>query len=244
MKSLRLHEVVACTANYSSFPSLRLPPLPIPSIICTATRRDLPCARDLNPSTLSRCISVSSPMSTDQNKHEYSVWAVPPEDVSQRLRCLMAGLRAEFGGPEFDPHITVVGLVSLTEEDALSRFRAACEGLKEYEAVVEGVGTGSIYWQCVYLLIKPTEEVVAASDHCCRHFGYLRSSPYMPHLSLVYGDISDEEKKKAQEKANILDDNLNCLSFKISRLVLCKTPLGDLTTKSWEVVLDYTLNAV
>ncbi|KAI4312451.1 hypothetical protein MLD38_037259 [Melastoma candidum] len=55
---------------------------------------------------------------------------------------------------------------------------------------------------------------------------------YTPHISLIYGDISDQRKKKAQEKANILDENLNCLSFKISRLVLCKSVFGDLATKS------------
>ena len=87
-------------------------------------------------------------------KEVYSVWAIPPDEVSVRLKKLMEGLRDEFGGPQFEPHITVVGAISLTPDDALNKFRSACEGLKAYNASVGRVPTG-----CVYLLIHPTAEV-------------------------------------------------------------------------------------
>ncbi|CAI0560886.1 unnamed protein product [Linum tenue] len=99
----------------------------------------------------------------EKKKHAYSLWGVPPKDVTIRLKKLIDGLRSEFGGPEFQPHVTVVGAVHLTEQDALSRFNSACEGLKPYAAAV-----------------------VEASSHCGGHFGYKRSTPYMPHLSLLY----------------------------------------------------------
>ncbi|KAF7840380.1 cyclic phosphodiesterase-like [Senna tora] len=177
----------------------------------------------------------------ESTKHVYSVWAVPPEEVGVRMKKLMSGLRSEFGGPEFEPHITVVGAISLTADDALNKFRSACEGLKAYDATVDRVATGTFFYQCVYLLIHPTTEVVETSDHCISHFGYMRSSPYMPHLSLLYADLSDEEKKKAEERANSLDDSLSGLSFKINRLALYKTDTEDKTLKSWEKIAECTL---
>ncbi|KAH0712575.1 hypothetical protein KY289_008534 [Solanum tuberosum] len=45
-----------------------------------------------------------------------------------------------------------------------------------------------------------TIEVVEASARCCSSFGYNSSSPYMPHMNILYADLTDEEKKKAQEK--------------------------------------------
>lgn len=63
----------------------------------------------------------------------------------------------------------------------------------------------------------------------------------MPHLSILYGDLTDEEKKRAQEKAYALDDSIGSLNFQISRLALYKTDTEDKTCKSWEKVAEYNL---
>ncbi|KAL3616991.1 hypothetical protein CASFOL_039385 [Castilleja foliolosa] len=171
----------------------------------------------------------------------YSVWALPPEELTPRLKKLMDGLRSEFGGPQFEPHATVVGAISLTETEARDMLNKACEGLKAYTATVDKVATGTFSFQCVFLLLHPTPQVVEASAHCCRHFGYKNSSPYMPHLSLLYGDLTDEEKKKAQEKAYVLDNSIDSLSFQISRLALYKTDTEDKSCKSWAKVSECEL---
>lgn len=180
----------------------------------------------------------------DTNKTEvYSVWAIPSEDVSVRVKKLMGGLRSEFGGPQFEPHVTVVGAVRLTEEEARDKFRRGCEGVKKvYSVNVEKVDIGTFFYQCVYLLLHPTNEVVEASARCCSSFGYNSSSPYMPHMSILYADLMDEEKKKAQEKAYILDESIGNLSFQISRLALYKTDTEDKSLKSWEKIEEYNLS--
>nr|XP_027112005.1 cyclic phosphodiesterase-like [Coffea arabica] len=176
-----------------------------------------------------------------QEKHAYSVWGLPPEDLRPRLKKLMERLRSEFNGPEFEPHVTVVGAISLTENEAREKFNKACQGLKAYKAKVEKVATGTFFYQCVFLLLEPSPEVVEASNHCCGHFGYLRSTPYMPHLSLLYAATSEEEKKAAQERACALDETIGDLEFEISRLALYKTDTEDKSLKSWEKVAEYHL---
>ncbi|TXG47738.1 hypothetical protein EZV62_027032 [Acer yangbiense] len=158
---------------------------------------------------------------TATQKNVYSVWAIPPEEVGARLKKIMEGLKSDFGGPHFEPHVTVVGAINLTAEDAAEKFKSACEGLKAYNCSVD--------------------RVVEASAHCCAHFGYSNSTPYMPHLSLLYADLPDDEKKKAQEKANVLDDSIDKLSFPITRLAFWKTDTGDKTLKSWEKVAECNL---
>lgn len=174
-------------------------------------------------------------------KVAYCVLALPPDDLAPRLESLMDSLRSEFGGPQFVPHVTVVGPVGLKEDDAVREFRAACDGLRAYPATVDRVATGTFFYQCVYLLLRPTAEVVEASDRCCAFLGYKSNTPYMPHLSLLYGDLTDEEKKKAQEKANDLDGSLNGLGFLISRLALYKIDPDDKTCTSWEKIVECTL---
>ncbi|KAF2314625.1 hypothetical protein GH714_028020 [Hevea brasiliensis] len=154
----------------------------------------------------------------------------------------MDGLRSEYDGPQFEPHATVVGAISLMEQDELDKFRSACDGLKAYTATVDRVATGTFFYQCVYLLLHATAKVVGASAHCTENFGYKSSTPYMPHLSFLYGDLTDDDKKKAQEKANILDESINSLSFQISRLALWKTDTEDKSLKSWEKIAECTLS--
>ncbi|CAI0475620.1 unnamed protein product [Linum tenue] len=154
----------------------------------------------------------------------------------------MDGLRSEFGGPEFQPHVTVVGAITLTEQDALSKFNSACEGLKAYLATVDRVAAGTFFYQCVYLLLDPTSEVRYLFFNSCGHGCGDIAAAYMPHLSLLYGDLTDEEKKKAQEKALQLDDSINSLSFEISSLELWKTDTEDNSLKSWEKISEFNLS--
>ncbi|RWR86444.1 cyclic phosphodiesterase-like protein [Cinnamomum micranthum f. kanehirae] len=181
------------------------------------------------------------PSASDEESAVYSVWAMPPDHVRERLVKLMGQLRSEFGGPEFEPHVTVVGAIRLTKDDALHKLQSSCSGLKPYAARINTVSKGTFFYQCVYLLLDPTPEVVEPSAHCSSHFGYKNSTPYMPHLSLLYGDLTDEEKDRAVERVKFHDQDICNLSFEVSRLALYKTDTEDKTLKSWEKVADWNL---
>ncbi|KAL2931009.1 Cyclic phosphodiesterase [Bienertia sinuspersici] len=72
----------------------------------------------------------------------------------------MHGLRSKFGGPKFDVHLTVVGPINLTKEDALEKFEAACLGLNAYPAHAKEVSSGNSFWQSVFLRLDPTSQVI------------------------------------------------------------------------------------
>lgn len=79
-------------------------------------------------------------------------------------------------------------------------------------------------------------------SHISSDFFYLTFPvAYMPHLSLLYGDLTEDEKKKAQERANALDDSIGSLSFPITRLALYKTDTEDKSLKSWEKIAECSL---
>ncbi|VVB12525.1 unnamed protein product [Arabis nemorensis] len=188
----------------------------------------------------------------EEKKEAYSVWALPDEETEPRFIKLMESLRSEFSGRRFDPHVTVVGATYLTVEEAKKMFEAACDGFKAYTATVDRVSTGTttvdrvstgtFSYQCVFLVLRSTHEVMRAGEHCKNHFRCSTTTPYMPHLSLLYAELTEEEKKKAQEKAYTLDSTLDGLSFRLNRLALCKTDTEDKTLESWEKVVVCNLN--
>nr|GEV61524.1 cyclic phosphodiesterase-like [Tanacetum cinerariifolium] len=172
-----------------------------------------------------------------QQHNWYSVWALLPQDITERVKKAMNALRSEFGGPEFEPHVTVVGAIRLTEDDACEKLTKACDGLKAYNMTIEKLkDTGKGF------LLHKTPEVMETGAHCWSHFGYKSKKPYTPHMSILYGDLTKEEKKRAQEKANALE-SIKSLSFPITRLALYKTDPEDKTLKSWEKVFEVTLKS-
>lgn len=72
-------------------------------------------------------------------------------------------------------------------------------------------------------------------------FSALIITAYMPHLSLLYEDISEVEKDKAVEKVKALVNDIDKLEFEVSTLALYRTDTEDKTLQSWELVADRKL---
>lgn len=71
----------------------------------------------------------------------------------------METLRAEFGGPEIEPHITVVGSVLWRHDDAVKNFVSGCENIEPYLCEVNELVTRKFYYQPVSLLFQPCDWV-------------------------------------------------------------------------------------
>lgn len=94
-----------------------------------------------------------------QEVHRYAVWGIIPDNVLSRIKKVMEGLREEFGGPEVEPHITMVGSCLMAEDEAINTFRGACNAIKQFYCKVENLETSKFYFQCVSLVIEITEDV-------------------------------------------------------------------------------------
>ncbi|KAL6146481.1 hypothetical protein ACLB2K_057160 [Fragaria x ananassa] len=154
----------------------------------------------------------SFPSSIGDNEwHSYSVWAIPPDDVCLKVRKVIQGLRSEFGGPEIEPHITVVGSIRMTHAEVLNKFRSLQSCIPSgYKAIVNCMVIWSFYYQCVSLLIDSSFDnedesykLWRATGFCGSCFGF--KNGVRPHLSLLYGNLTEEERTRAQEKVSILD---------------------------------------
>ncbi|PQM37934.1 cyclic phosphodiesterase-like [Prunus yedoensis var. nudiflora] len=155
-------------------------------------------------------VEVEVVQSKDE-RQTYSVWAIPTDDVSCRIKKLMEGLRAEFGGPEIEPHIALAG------------------------------SSPRSYYQCVCILFQRPyyKKMYDILSNTSGHFDI--SNPDLPHLALLYGNLTEEERKRAQEKVSILDESITDLSFPIASVALYKTNYQDKTLKSWEKIAEKIL---
>lgn len=111
--------------------------------------------------------------------------------------------------------------------------RPACRG--------SAVETGRLYYQCVYWRQELEADLVAAHAHARAAFAAEGSggASFMPHLSLVYGELSEAAKAKAAAAASEELAALAETSFVPAALSLWKTVAGQ--TESWWQIEDVPL---
>lgn len=61
--------------------------------------------------------------------------------------------------------------------------------MQPYDLTFEDVNHGNTFHQCVYIRIKPDQDVLEAAVKTRTAYGGNVSALYMPHVSLLYADL-------------------------------------------------------
>ncbi|CAB9497345.1 Cyclic phosphodiesterase-like protein [Seminavis robusta] len=145
--------------------------------------------------------SSSSQNSADPYKSSsfigHSLWMCPAAGSASRdaYSSIISETAHELGTFQFLPHITLVAAIMTGEEDVLNRTRQLANQLAPYEFHLSRVSYRDAYFQCVYAEFERSEQVVAANQLARKVFPERQSDPpYTPHLSLVYGDLTETKK--------------------------------------------------
>ncbi|CAI6000830.1 unnamed protein product [Closterium sp. NIES-64] len=115
-----------------------------------------------------------------------------------------ASARATLKCTPFEPHVTVIGAFGaregLDEQEVVKRMERLSASLKPYDIQVMELAAGRLFFQCVYIKMLPSKEVLHVHNEAVEVMGMDRNSvaAYMPHLSLIYGDLSDAQKQDAK----------------------------------------------
>jgi len=111
---------------------------------------------------------------------------------------IIGGMSKELGTFHFLPHITLIAALLDPIETIVEKTRHLSTLIAPYKFHLQDMGQKDAYFQCVFATMKLTEDVVNANMTARNVFASenkLLDPPYMPHLSLIYGDFSLEEKK-------------------------------------------------
>jgi hypothetical protein len=135
-----------------------------------------------------------------------SLWLVPPPDAAAALSAQIEKMAADFGGPKFAPHATVLGSVgALTPEEAGARLKklggSGAVPLEFEPACASGLSdAGEAVWnQGAVALVVESEPLLALLKLARSEFlGVEPDAPVVwspplgkPHVSLAYGCSAD-----------------------------------------------------
>lgn len=119
-----------------------------------------------------------------------SLWLAPEGALRERLGLLIDALARRLGSPVFEPHVTLLGGLTLEESQVRVRCRSLARRIRPLPlrlGVIEGTED---YFRALYVRVLETDDLLAAQAVAREAFGRRLEPPFLPHLSLLYGHLS------------------------------------------------------
>jgi len=165
----------------------------------------------------------------------YHLWLQPSGKIYDILAKTIAELSNAYQAPFFEPHVTLLGSLPGTEEEITGRSSQLGTSLQPFDIQLTEPAYGDQYFQCVFLKVQETLAMMNAHELAKRLFAK-DPSPYMPHLSLLYGHYSIERKDKI---AATIPETLQ-LRFTVDTIDLIRA--GSEDPKDWLPILSVPLS--
>jgi 2'-5' RNA ligase len=124
----------------------------------------------------------------------YHLWLKPSGPSDDLLSRTIRRLAEELHAPVFAPHITLAGPLNGSEQELIERCDSLQRLLSPFEVVLDVPLHGPDYFRCVFMRADADAAIVRAHETARRVFR-LPDRPFMPHLSLVYGNYTEAERQ-------------------------------------------------
>ena len=163
-----------------------------------------------------------------------SLWMCPSGPAEATSRRLIKETARECGTyGDFLPHVTLAA--GIASENTIQKTRELATMIAPYEFEFDGLSGRDAFFQSLYIKLKTTPQVLLANAAARQVFEEKACDPeYMPHLSIVYGDLDNEEKSRImQELEYKLKEETALNTFTVDNIQIWSTE-GDV--KDWYCV--------
>ena len=120
-----------------------------------------------------------------------ALWLIPEQRAAEELRRVVEEYAARFGTPRFAPHVTLLSGIEVCSPEDFAAWPAS-----RLTATCQGVSQSHDFYRCVVVEIDPSPVMQSLRESAERHFGHRGDDSWRPHLSLVYGDLQEEVRRR------------------------------------------------
>ena len=161
----------------------------------------------------------------------YSLWMLPPPDIADKLRNIISDLSQTFDTIAFEPHITLFPMLYDPTPMIVHRVKELCSKLKPFKIRLTKMECGQSFYQCFYILVELTPELITANSMCRKTFQRFDDPPFKPHLSLLYCDPSQISMDMIEEKIDLNVEEIG--EFMVDSVELWLTPVQKDKIAEW-----------
>lgn len=162
-----------------------------------------------------------------------SLWLVPELSCEARFVRIIDELGRQWGTPRFAPHVTLLGSVSGIEDQILAESERLAAQLDPVALRFLELGWSDQFYRAFYVVVEKQPPLLRAHAAAARVFRRSPDPDYLPHLSLAYGDLEDEQKLRARRVVE--RDFGTCRAERLDVVRTTGPP------ESWETLAAYPL---
>lgn len=134
-----------------------------------------------------------------ENPATYSLWMEPTGDIAYKLQQRINMLSKKYDTQAFSPHVTLLGGLTASQTELVALTDTLVSSIKPFDITLTKAGYLNTFYQSLFIHAQQNKELAHLHENACRLFDcpdeYKRDK-YMPHLSLLYGDLTREQKEK------------------------------------------------
>lgn len=153
------------------------------------------------------------------SSEKYSLWLRPFGDIAFSIQQRINKLSEKYDSPSFEPHVTLLSGLRYGETELIHLTKTLASGLKPFDILLTKAGYRDKYYQSLYVHVKKSEELMKAYQTALQLFDIDEQEEFIPHLSLMYGDFSQEEKERI---LSVMGREFH-IRFEVHSLLLVKT---------------------
>ncbi len=171
------------------------------------------------------------------NAHVYSIWLKPTGEARAELAAIISRLSRAYSTLLFEPHVTLIGELTGQEEELVARTRQLAGRLYPFVVQFGELGGLDEFYRCLFVRLQETAPVMKANAQARQVFHRESDDPYMPHLSLLYGNLPPAVKEEIKAQIGPIVHR----SFPVDRIHLVST-YGE--TKDWYPLGEFALSCI
>jgi 2'-5' RNA ligase len=122
----------------------------------------------------------------------YHLFLEPEGDLASELQSIIKELASTRGGPVFPPHVTL--LAQIEAVDVHERARELATSLQPFQMLLGSLAGEDEYFRAFYIRMEDTDAVIKAHESANHLFGMEDARPYLPHISLLYGSLPEQDR--------------------------------------------------
>lgn len=169
---------------------------------------------------------------TSPKSQGYHLFLEPAGQLAEQLSAVIKDLATQYESTAFVPHVTLLARIPGDEADIVKKAKALAATYAPFTLTLSELGTEEAFFKALYMHIPEREIMKKHHKAALAAFGMEDESPFMPHLSLLYGCYDKEVKKKTMHVLNVPVG----ASFKVEKLALYKTAGA---VKGWKKVGEF-----
>lgn len=127
--------------------------------------------------------------------YDHSLWISPRGVAGDVFGAIIKDLSEAFGTPYFPPHVTLLAQVSRPQAEIVSIAHELASEFSPFQIELLAPAFADDYFRSLFISAEPGNMLLAAHELAQELFR-VPEEQFMPHLSLLYGDLPETEKRR------------------------------------------------